>query len=283
MAFPGTVDLDYGQEKSVGTSKERKLGTRGQTPDGRVFWYSKAGGTALANGICVCSKAQEGTNQHATALVPSTLVGDWNATAGAPGIQVGQTSIGVVWVTNHSSAEYTDGYMTIDTSPGMGTYRIIADPDSGTSATNTIVRLHPDDGIAQEVLTTVTRLGFHANPHSSVIIVPASASAQALTGVVLGVTQVEVPINNFFWLQSSGIAHVKYNDLVAALIGHSVISGPGATAGDVIGHPRSTLATTGAITTLGVTHMGSFPVMGYAMSNIPADGKFLRVMLTLRS
>lgn len=283
MSFPTSVSLNYSAAKRVTTGKEHLLGTRGVTADGRVFWYSRAGATALANGVCVCAKAQEGTNQHATALVPSTALGDFDTTAASPGIQVGKTSIGVVWVTNHSSAEYVDGYMTIDTSPGMGTYRVQTDADAGDSSTATVIRLHPDDGIVQEVLTTVTRIGFHANPHSSVIIVPSTTSAAALTGVMLGVTQTEVPLDNFFWLQSSGIAHVRYNDLVAALVGHSVISGPGATAGDAVGHPRTTLVTTGALTTLAVTHMGSFPVIGYAMSNIPADGKFLRVMLTLRS
>ena len=284
MAFPETVSLNYGQEKRVGTAKERQLGTRGVTADGRVFWYSRAGGTALANGVTVCAKGQEGSNQHATALVISTVLGDFNSTAGSPGIQVGSATIGIVWVTNHSSAEYTDGYMMIDTSPGMGTYRVVSDPDKGDSSTATTLRLHPDDTIAQEVLTTVSRIGFHANPHSSVIVTPASASAQALTGVVLGVTQTEVPVNNFFWLQSSGIAHVRFNNLIAGLIGHSVITGPGATAGDVIGGSRTTLVTTAAITTLSVTHTNSMPIMGYAMANTTfADGKFIRVMLTLRS
>lgn len=153
-----------------------------------MFWYSRAGGTALANGVCVCAKAQEGTNQHATALLPSTVIGDWSATAPSPGIPIGSATIGVIWVTNHSSAEYVDGYMTIETSPGMGTYRVVSDPDSGDSSTATTIRLHPDDTITQEVLTTVTRFGFHANPHSSMIIVPATAEAAALTGVVLGVT-----------------------------------------------------------------------------------------------
>jgi hypothetical protein len=284
MAFPSTLELNYGAEKVVTTQKSRALGTRGVTADGRVFWWSRAGGTALANGVVVCAKAQEGTNQHATALVPSTVLGDWDSTAGAPGIPVGSATIGVVWVTNHSSDEYTDGYMMIDTSPGMGTYRIVADPDKGDSSTATTIRLHPDDTIAQEVLTTVTRLGFHANPHSSVIVAPATASAGALTGVVLGVTQSEVPLDNFFWLQSSGIGHVRFDGLVAGLIGHSVVSGPGTTAGDVIGGPRTTLITTAAITTLSQLTLGSFPVMGYALANTTfADGKFIRVMLTLRS
>jgi hypothetical protein len=42
--------------------------------------------------------------------------------------------------------------------------------------------------------------------------------------------------------------------------------------------------TTGAITTLSQLTLGSFPVMGYALANTTfADGKFIRVMLTLRS
>lgn len=283
MAFPYDVGLNYGMEKLVTTGKFHPLGTKGVAPNGDTYWYSRAGATALANGKVVCAKAQEGTNTHAVAITPSTALGDWNATAGSPGIQVGSASIGAVWVTNHSSGEYTDGYMRVETSPGMGTYRIVGDADPGDSSTGTILRLHPDDTIVQEVLTTVTKLGFHASPYSSVIVTPVTAEAAALTGVVLGVTPVEVPLNNYFWMQSSGIAHVRYDSLIAALIGHSVIAGPGGTAGDVIGGPHTTVVTTAALSTLSQVMLGSFPVLGYAMSAIPDDGDFMQIMMTYRS
>lgn len=283
MAFPSTLELNYGMEKEVTTGKFRTLGTRGVTPDGRVFWYSRAGATALANGVCVCAKGQEANDVHSVNLTPSTVIGDWSATAPSPGIPVGSATIGVIWTSAHSSAEYVDGYMTIETSPGMGTYRVVGDPDSATSGAGSVIRLHPDDTIVQEILTTVTKLAFHANPHSSVIVVPATPSAAAITGIVLGVTPVEVPLDNYFWLQSAGVAHVRYDALIAALIGHTVISGPGTSAGDVIGGPGTTLVTTGALTTLSQIALGSFPVMGYAMSGIPGDGDFLKVMLTLRN
>jgi hypothetical protein len=278
-----TVDLNYGMEKKVTTGKVHPLGTRGVTPDGRVFWYSRAGATALANGVSVCQKGGEANNTHNVNLTIATSIGDYNATAGAPGIQVGSATIGVVWTSAHSSAEYIDGYMTVETSPGMGTYRVVADGAVTVTGGASVIRLHPDDTIVQEVLTTVTKLAFQHNPFSSVIVTPVTVGAAALTGIVLGVTQVEVPIDNYFWLQSSGMAHVRYDAIIAALIGHSVISGPGATAGDAIGGPRTTVVTTAALTTLSQLAYGSFPVLGYAMGGIPGDGDFLQVMLTLRS
>ena len=46
MAFPITVQLGYGQEKEESSSQKLKLGTRGETPDGRVLfaipWYDRA-------------------------------------------------------------------------------------------------------------------------------------------------------------------------------------------------------------------------------------------------
>ena len=279
MALPSTVEIPYGQEKQVTTGKRRALGTRGVTPDGRVFYYARAGATALASNIVVQAKAQEGTTQTQNSVTPSTAVGDWSATAAAPGIQLGKTSIGVDWATAHSSGEYVDGYMVVEGTPGGGMYRIVEDRSSGSSNTDTIIRLHPDDGIQVAVITTVTDLAFHANPYSSVIVAPT-----ALTNAVMGVTPVSVPIDNYFWLQTYGPGAVRYNDLVAAVAGMEVMAGAGATAGDAIGAPVSTDTTTGAITsTAGVIAYANQPRIGTALVGIPGDAELLKVMLSIRA
>lgn len=277
MAFPSILELEYGMEKLVTTQKSRALGTVARTPDGRIFKWARAGATALAQGVVVQMKAAS-NGQQLLNLTPATSIGDWNATAGAPGIQVGSATIGVFWTSAHSSGEFTDGYMMVETSPGMGTYRVVSDPTVTTTGGASTVRLHPDDTIAQEVLTTVTKLAFIANPYSSVVVTPTT-----MTGIVLGVNPVEVPVNNYFWLQSSGVARVRYNSLVAALVGHQVIAGVGATAGDAVGGPNTTLVTTGALTTLSQIAYGSRPVLGYAIEGIPDDGDFMKVMLTLQA
>jgi hypothetical protein len=277
MGFSYDVNLNYGMEKRITTGKVHKLGTIGRTPDGRIFKYSRAGATALAQAV-VCQAKAASNGQQVVNLTPATSIGDWNATAGAPGIQVGSATIGVVWTSVHSSVEFTDGYMHVETSPGMGTYRVVADGTATATGGASTIRLHPDDTITQEVLTTVTKLAFTHNPYSSVIVTPT-----VMTGLVLGVNPVEVPIDNYFWLQTTGPARVRYNALVAAVVGHQIIGGVGATAGDAVGGPNTTLVTTGALTTLSQISYGSRPVLGYAMEGIPDDGDFMKIMLTLQA
>ena len=50
MAFPTTVQLKQGMEKVETSSQKHKLGTRGVTSDGRVFYYAENSGTAIDHG-----------------------------------------------------------------------------------------------------------------------------------------------------------------------------------------------------------------------------------------
>ena len=42
MSFPYTVQLAGGEELQQSTTKKHRLGTRGETEDGRVYYYCKA-------------------------------------------------------------------------------------------------------------------------------------------------------------------------------------------------------------------------------------------------
>ena len=278
MSFPYVVGLAYGREKKFTSTKYHPLGTKGQTPDGRVFYYAQAGGANLVGNTLVQSKIVEGTSQHAVALTPSTSVGDWSGS----NIPTGSASIGVVWVTAHASGEFTDGMMTVETTPGTGQYRIVADSDSGSSNTVTVIRLHPQDTIQDAALTTVSKLGFHHNPYASVIITPATT----LTNVLLGVTPVAVTAANYFWLQTSGQAAIRYTTIVPAIIADAVVAGISDTAGSVVGHPKSTntvASVDAGATVTGVAANAARPVIGYAMDAVPGDGDLLKVMLSIRA
>ena len=272
-----TVNLRYGAEKVVTSAKFRQLGTRGVTPDNRVFYYCQAGGTALMANTLTQAKATE--SQANLNLTPSTSTGDWSGT----NIPTGSASIGVVWVTNHASGEFNDGYMTVETTPGTGTYRIASDGDTATGSSNTVnlIRLHPDDTIQSAALTTVSKLAFHHNPYASVIVAPTT-----LTNIIVGVPNVTVALDNYFWIQTYGEAAVRYNALVAAVVGEGVLGGVGATAGDVVGQPKTTNTVASVdygATATGVPALNSRPVIGHAMDGIPGDGDLLKVMLTIRS
>ena len=100
----------------------------------------------------------------------------------------------------------------------------------------------------------------------------------------MGVAPVAVTAANYFWVQTYGPASVRYNDLVAAVVGEQVVGGVGATAGDAVGMPKTTVTTTAAInTTLNPLAYTSRPVIGTVLDGIPADDKLLQVMLTIRA
>ena len=266
MGFGTTVDLTYGAPKKTGTIKYRPLETRGVTPNGAVFYYARNGATALLANRLVQAKAPQGTTQS-VGLTPSTAIGDWTAAAG---ITTGKRNIGVVWATAHSSGEYTDGYLTVETTPGSGMYRISADADGGNSATATIITLHPDDPLQVATLTTVSKLALTHNPYSSVIVSIASTQ----TNLIVGVTPVPVAIGEYFWLQTYGLCAVVYDSAVAVVAGKKVVGGVGTTAGEVQG---------AAITSATALTQANAPTIGYFTSAIPTAGDLIQMMLTIRA
>jgi len=270
------VTLKYGEEKVTTTNKFRMLGHKGVTPDARVFYYTQAGAVALTANTLVQAKVGIGANVAQTA---STTIGDWNATAG--NIPLGSVSIGVAWDTGKASGEYTDGYMTVETEPGSGMYRIESDPDAATAGAATVIRLHPDDTLAVAALTTVSQLAFTNNPYASTIVVPASLQ----TGVILGVVPTTVVAGSHFWIQTAGPSAIRYDATIAAVVGQNVLGGVGSSAGHVVGAPFSTntaASVDAGATVTGIQALASRPRIGYALEGIPGDGDLLKVMLTIR-
>ena len=281
MSFPYVVGLAYGRDKKFTSTKYHPLGTKGETPDGRVFYYAQAGSPALVGGTIIQSKAAEGSDAAAKTNLLPAVSGDKTAIGTGSNIPTGSASIGVVWVTAHASGEYTDGYMTVDTPAGSGMYRIVGDDATGSSNTVTVIRLHPQDTIQDTALTTASRLSFHHNPYASVIVAPTT-----LTNVVVGVAPVAVTAANYFWLQTYGPASVRYNDLISAVVGETLMAGVGATAGDAVGVPKSTnteSSVDAGATVSGQQLTNAAPRIGTVLDGIPADDKLLQVMLTIRA
>lgn len=279
MAFPSTVEIPYGSEMITHTTKRRPLGTRGVTPDGRVFYYAQNGTVALEANVLAQSRVGIGADSNSVALVPTTIGGGSdNTTAG--GVATGSDDIGVVVQSSYSSGEYVDGYLVVETTPGFGFYRIIDDTGATATGLSVNIKLHPNDPLQGQALTTVSRIGLRASPYSRVIVAPASTP----TSMLAGVSPIDVGASAFFWCQTYGPAIVVYDALVAAVAGNALLGGVSASAGNITGFPVSTDTTTGAITsTAGVVAYSADQRIGIALSGIPDDGDSIYCMLTIRA
>ena len=188
MAFPHSVGLSYGQEKVNETTKRYALGTRGELPDGRVFYYALAG-AAIGAGKVVTSIAPIAA--HDSDLAVSTA-----AAVGATSIEV------TLGATTAGTDEYADGYIFVNDVDGEGhMYRISSNPAAAASTELTLA-LDTNDTVA-EALTTSSQAGLYHNPYFDVVEISLDADRE-----VAGVSPTEVADNEYFWAQTFGLANV---------------------------------------------------------------------------
>jgi hypothetical protein len=202
MAFPTTINLKYGDEKVESSGQKQKLGTRGVTPDGRVFYYAKNGSAAITTAGFIVDAG--------TALTVNAHDMDVPATAAH---SVGDTTISLeVPTTNLTKNQYADGYLIFNDGPGEGeVYRIKSNPAhvAGTDAT-AIFTLDEEDGI-RTALTTSSLAGLMVNPYAAVKIIDGDGTME--TGA-LGVTTIPVTASYYCWIQTSGIGSVALGAVV---------------------------------------------------------------------
>jgi hypothetical protein len=207
MAFPSTVYLSYGMEKAETSAQKHRLGTRAETPDGRVFYYSKNSSSAITPGGKICDG------------IAAVAAHDMDlATTAAH--SVGDTTISIeVPTTDLTLNQYKDGYLICNDGPGQGElYRIKSHPAHDASADNTvIITIDESDGI-RTALTTASLWGLSYNPYTDVKIVDGDGT---MTTGPLGVNPMPVTASYYFWLQTAGIASVL-SGAVVAIVGDAI-------------------------------------------------------------
>lgn len=187
------------------STQSQVLGEKCYSNDGRTFRYVKAGAVALVAGNSIQSPAV--VTAH-TNLTPSPLpaLGDTTITS---------SSITV------TANDYANGTATIEigtTGAGL-TYLIKSNPT--TSAAACVFQL--EDPVLVTTTGTVT-VSFIKNPYNGVIQSPATT----LTGTVVGVAIIAIPISNFGWIQTRGVAGLLVSG--APIVG-SAVGVPTGTAG----------------------------------------------------
>jgi hypothetical protein len=204
MAFPNSIFLSYGQEKVETEEQKQKLGTRAQTPDGRVFYYARNGSAAITTAGQIVDAAA------AFAIAAHDM--DVPANANAAGV----TAVSVeVPTTDLTLNQYADGYLIFNDGPGEGeVYRIKSHPAHDASDDNTvIITIDEPDGL-RTATTTSSLFGIFVNPYSAVKIIDGDGTME--TGA-LGVTTIPMTANYYGWIQTAGIGSVAIGAAVGVV------------------------------------------------------------------
>ena len=191
MSFPTTVNLKMGWEKDETSSQKHKLGTRGVTPDGRIFYYAENSGTAIDHGGYLVDGIAAVAAHDMDLAATATSAGATSFTSG--------TSLTV------TKDQYKGGYVYFNDGPGQGeTYKVKSNT-AVSSATGLSITVDEPDGI-KTALTTSSLFGLMYNPYKDVKIIDGDGT---MTTGVLGVTTAPVTADYFCWIQTSGPASVR--------------------------------------------------------------------------
>lgn len=189
MAFPLNVYGKFGWEKVITTGKKHRLGTRMELPDGRVFYYAFSSGTIGAGKLVMQSSvntAQERGRVVAAAALGTRAIVVTNSGAS---LALDKLADGTIYVSDGAA----EGHM----------YVIKGHPAAATTATFKIT-IDEEDGIADEALTTTSRVGLRQNKWLDAKLF----DSNSFTGIPLGVAPVEVVDDRYFWCQTWGSAAI---------------------------------------------------------------------------
>lgn len=190
--------VQLGQEMFTSSStQQHPLGTRGISPDGRVYRYVKAGASDLVAGHAVQSPAHP-LGQFARAV---------NTTSN---VSVGSTSIRITCASSVAVGFYNEGYAMIASGAGAGlVYTINNHAAVSTGATGEFFFYNEDP--IKVTITTTSTVSLFPNKYSGVVTMPATTA----TGLLVGVASYVITAAQFGWIQTWGPAAVLGDDTTA--------------------------------------------------------------------
>lgn len=180
----GALQVSPQDIAKVSSDALTNLGQVGVTPDGRIFRYAKAGGTALDPGkLCVAA----------------TVVANHENIAVASAAAVGATEVTVtLGATAATENQYAGGHLIINDAAGEGTAYLISGHPAADASASLVVSLAEPVRVA---LTTSSEASLQKNPWDSVVI---SATDQA--DMPVGIPVVSIAASNYGWIQTGGVA-----------------------------------------------------------------------------
>lgn len=179
-----TVGVPEHGPNAISATAAYALGTKLEARDGRAWRYALAGGVELSPGLMTQSEAiaAEAINEVQTGY--TTNIGDTTITI------LLTTSSGIL------DGQLANGWLLVTDGTGEGHYYRIANNVWTTGDTVMQLTLHEPILVATEATTEVTVI---KNLYSKVVVAPTT-----LTGICVGVPNLTVTANNYFWAQTKG-------------------------------------------------------------------------------
>ena len=186
----------------VSATRKEVLGALRITKDGRKFRYARAGAAALTVGLM--GQAAASVAHHIECSCAAT-------SAGADTITV---TLGATAVTAN---QYRDGYLNVNKGTGIGyCYYIESHPAADASAT---VEIRLGDRVRVDLAASGTsEVSLLYNPFDLVTV----STTQTLLPV--GLANVPVPINYYYWAQTGGAAAWLVDDTTPGIGSYLIMS-----------------------------------------------------------
>lgn len=178
------VEQDVWSESSTPTAD---LGTKVITPDGRIYRYCQNAGTALDRGkLLVAGTGFLNVDNHADLATNTAAIGDTTVT-----VTLGGTAV--------TENEYAGGVLVINDDTGEGiSYGIESHPAQSSTTGDVIITLTEPIAVAFAAGTTATLV---KSKYRDVVI----ATGGTQTDVPVGVPNIAVTADYYFWAQTGGI------------------------------------------------------------------------------
>lgn len=174
------------------------LGQIAETPDGRVYQYTRAGAANLAAGLL--------TQTSATTANDITQTGTVNA--------IGSTSITyTVGATAVTQDQFAGGYFAVTVGPGQNVYRILGNT-AVASAGGSITVAIGDTGLTVAT-STASKFTLMPHPAADSVVTPGSGNALPCNGV----PNIAVTATYYYWSQVGGYAAVLSDGAITKAVG----------------------------------------------------------------
>jgi len=190
MAFPLNIYGKFGWEKINTVGKKHRLGTRMELPDGRVFYYAFSNGAIGAGKLVMQKDLVTGVHGRGRSVAAAAL-----------------GTLAII-VTNSGASltkdKYADGTIYVTDGNAEGHMYIVKGHLAAATTATFKVNLDEEDGIADEALTTASKVGLRQNKWLDCELF----DSNDIDGIPLGVAPVEVADDRYFWCQTWGSAQI---------------------------------------------------------------------------
>jgi len=194
MPFTGPLQIELQDVRKTSTSQNHSLGIVAYTRDGRQFRYGRAGAVALTAGQVMQIPAVVPNHQ---ALVTAAAVANSTKVT----VTLGATAA--------TADQYKDGYLVIRDTNTTGAGQSFPINGNSVGASSGTCEIYIGEGV-QEALTSASVSNLELSPYGGILV----SSTADTTERVVGVAQVDVPIANYAWFQTVGVASVLGNGTI---------------------------------------------------------------------